>query len=104
MLIFCVVPGPPLLKRADAASVTAISVSWKVPSKPNGRILDYRFFVLYSSNRSSAADFTDQGSESNTILTNLVEGTNYSIYMRARTSQGLGERTEAVYVATLKRS
>ncbi|XP_065836171.1 uncharacterized protein [Oscarella lobularis] len=97
------VPGPPLLKRADAASVTAISVSWKVPSKPNGRILDYRFFVLYSSNRSSAADFTDQGSESNTILTNLVEGTNYSIYMRARTSQGLGERTEAVYVATLKR-
>ncbi|XP_065827130.1 uncharacterized protein [Oscarella lobularis] len=96
------VPGPPSLERADASSVEAISVSWKAPSKPNGRILDYRFFVLYSSNRDSVANITVQGNESNAMLTNLTEGTNYSIYMRARTSQGLGERTEAVYVVTLK--
>ena len=79
-------------------------MSWKAPSKPNGRILDYRFFVLYSSNRDSVANITVQGNESNAMLTNLTEGTNYSIYMRARTSQGLGERTEAVYVVTLKQS
>ncbi|XP_065845955.1 usherin-like isoform X2 [Oscarella lobularis] len=104
------VPGPPSLGRADPVSSTAISLSWTAPSEPRGDILDYRIFVFTSSNRRrrdlaslvSVANLTAQKDESNIIITNLTEGTNYSIYMRARTSQGLGEQTALAHVVTLK--
>ena len=108
LIAFIVVSGPPSFGRAYPVSLTAISMSWAAPSEPRGEILDYRIFVFSSSNRrrrdlvslASFANFTAQRDETNIIISNLTEGTNYSIYMQARTSQELGEKSALVHVAT----
>ena len=87
---------------AESISSTSIRVSWgKVPAiDQNGVITQYE--VEYNQSTFDSVPTTQNiiVNSTMTVLTGLEEYVEYSIQVRAYTSQGPGPYTDAIYVTT----
>ena len=99
------VPGPVTNFIVDEVNETTISVEWQAPQDPNGIILDYTIF--YNNTETTENEFlvisdTDPMSMGpfRRNVTGLMAFTDYVVWMRARTSAGLGSYTAFETVRT----
>ncbi len=108
ILLFCPSPvpaNPPDNVTASANSSTTIIVTWDIvpPIHQNGIITMYE--VLYQPRETFNGAITTQtmnvsGSMMSVVLSNLEEFVNYTIFVRAYTSEGAGPYGEEVTVMT----
>lgn len=96
--------GPPLNVRATSSSPTSIMLSWDLPEEVDRRgvIVSYNVHYLALDEEGSTID---KGMISTTMnmgfsLTGLMEFTNYSIQISARTQIGAGPLSDPRFVLT----
>ena len=98
-------PGPVTNFIVDEVNEMTISVEWRAPQDPNGIILDYTIFYRTAGtteNESLVISDTDpmsMGPFQRNIM-GLMAFTDYVVWMRARTSAGLGSSTALETVRT----
>ena len=81
-------PGtPPHNLSGVSDDSLSLSLTWKVPQKPNGVIIRYD---LFSSGGGQVFNWTVPGSQTTTTLSGLLPYTSYSCNITAHTSVGGG--------------
>lgn len=99
------VPGPVTNFGVDEVNEMTISVEWQAPQDPNGIILDYTiFYRIAEATENLAIVISDTDPMSvgpfQRNVTGLMAFTDYDVWMRARTSVGLGSSTAFETVRT----
>ena len=94
--------SPPRDCSATPINSTALTISWTLPSKPNGLMERYRLYYsvmgsAYSNNCkvSGEGEVITANNSTLLLLTNLKKGTNYSLSLTAYTSVGAGPSSAA---------
>ena len=103
MLLFfltVLVPG-----TVDDVTVTVvdhdtITVTWRPPNKPNGRIIQYN--VTYSTDDENSTRSLPTDGELTVDINNLTPNTTYYIFVTAKTSKGFGRQEKTVNATTRK--
>lgn len=95
-------PSAPLSVTANNASSTSISVSWSPPSIRRGTITSYTitYYITGDGPSSSAIVVEDDGSATSTVIEDLMKYTNYTVFVQASTSVGIGDSSDMVTVFT----
>ena len=96
------VPSPPRNLVAKARSTDSVTVSWKSPQFPNGKVLSY--LVIYSDESNILlAQWSSMGAKGlNGSLKALSRDTKYWIRVAGETQVGLGNFSLPVSAKTLK--
>lgn len=96
--------GPPLDVRGTSGSPTSIILSWMLPEEIQRRGVIVSYDIHYEASDDDTGNIIDQGIINTNmtffILTGLMEFTNYSIRISARTDIGPGPLSEPEYVLT----
>lgn len=102
MLLFfdCLVPGTVNDVTATVVDHDTITVTWRSPEKPNGRIIQYNVTYIIADENSTRSLTTD--GELTVDINNLTPNTTYYIFVTARTSKGFGKQGKAVNATTRK--
>ena len=102
MLLFfdCLVPG-----TVDDVTVTVvdhdtITVTWRPPKKPNGRIVQYN--VTYKAADENSTRSVPTNGELTVDINNLSPNTTYYIFVTAKTSKGFGKQGRTLNATTRK--
>ena len=98
-LLSILVPSEPQNFVAITFNSTSIKVSWKKPRNTYGRIVNYVVYYRETAKK-KVYKKTIGENRSHTLLISLEVHTNYSIYMRAFTVAGAGNRSETETVKT----
>ena len=95
-------PSAPLNVTANNASSTSISVNWTAPSIPRGIITSYTITYYITQNGPSSSAMVDEedGSATSTVIRDLMKYTNYTVFVQASTSVGIGDSSDVVTVVT----
>ena len=99
--VHCLVPGTVDNVTATVVDHDSISVTWRPPNKPNGKIKEYKVIYNTSDDSSSGSAITS-GNKLN--IHNLTPNTTYFIFVMAKTSKGFGKKGTAATVRTRKYS
>ena len=77
-------------------------MEWSAPDTPRGIITSYSitYYVTTIGNSSSNAVITSDGATTSKTISDLMKYTEYSVYVEAYTSVGVGDRSELVTVTT----
>lgn len=92
------VPSEPLNFAANVKSNTTVQLSWKVPLYHHGVIKEYK--VYYKKTTENIVFGPETTNETGYILENLKPYTNYSFWVYAATSAGMGNRSATIYNVT----
>ena len=94
-------PSPPQNVTARNLSSTSIEVEWSPPDTPQGIITSYSvtYYITSDGEGSSEPVMTD-GNTINQSIQGLMKFTEYSVYVEASTSVGVGDRSEVATVVT----
>lgn len=99
-LFASLVPGTVDDVSASAVNYHTITVSWRDPEKPNGKILQYSV-TFNTSNGTSFTAFVPADKREHTV-DGLTPNTTYFIFVTASTSKGYGKRGVIVNASTRK--
>ncbi|XP_045506836.1 Down syndrome cell adhesion molecule-like protein Dscam2 [Colias croceus] len=97
------VPGPPSAIKVVVSSPTSIIVSWKRPDHPNGEITHYNVYVKPVSSTSAPQTHRVEAQEWNLLrqhsftINNLVQNSQYEVFVRAITIAGEGAPSDRVH-------
>ena len=97
--IFSIVPSHPLNVKTNDVTSTSITVIWKPPQSPNGRLLGYE--VSYTPNGGQPSVVNVQNNTTRK-LAGLKPYTAYSVKVRAKTMAGFGSYSLPSSVSTLE--
>ena len=89
-------PSEPLNFHANVQSNTSVQLSWSAPLYHNGIINKYR--VYYKKTTESIGSGTTIGTQY--LVGNLIPYTNYSFWVKANTSAGLGNESVTIFNKT----
>lgn len=96
----CSVPGTVDDVTATAVDHDTITVTWRPPKTPNGKIVQYNVAYYTADSNSSHSLPTDGKLTVN--IDNLAPNTTYYIFVTAQTSKGFGRKGTTVNVTTRK--
>ena len=101
-LWFCVVPSEPRRIRENSTTVSSVTITWDPPEHRNGKLINY---VIYYQKKDLVGEedykHVEAGTATIWTIEDLDDFTIYSVYVRARTSAGEGERSKTLQIVTL---
>lgn len=99
-LFASLVPGTVDDVTASAVNYHTITVTWRDPLKPNGKILQYG--VTYNTSGGTPFTVFVPADKREVTLDDLTPNTTYFIFVTASTSKGYGKRGTIVNASTRK--
>ena len=100
ILFASLVPGTVDDVTASAVNYHTITVSWRDPEKPNGKIL--RYGVTFNTSDGTSFTVLVPADKRERSVDGLTPNTTYFIFVTASTSKGYGERGTIVNASTRK--
>ncbi len=92
------VPSEPVNFDANVQSNTSVLLSWSAPLYHNGIITKYH--VYYKKTTESNVNGPETTNEIRNLVENLIPYTNYSFWVYAETSAGLGNKSVTIFNKT----
>lgn len=96
----CLVPGTVDDVTATVVDHDTITITWRPPKTPNGRVIQYNITYNTADDNSSRSVTTD--GELTVDIDNLTPNTTYYIFVTAKTSKGFGRQGKTVNATTRK--
>ncbi len=91
-------PSEPLIFVASIESNTSVQLSWSAPLYSNGIITRYHVYYKKTIENNIAGSRTTNGTQY--LLERLAPYTNYSFWVYAETSAGLGNESVTIFNKT----
>ena len=92
---FSAAPSEPINFNLLPSTSSSLSASWEVPARPNGIILGYTISCTTPPTTAMPITFSVAGSVLSHLLMDLKPFTNYTCEVRANTSAGDGNSSNA---------
>ena len=94
-LLFSEAPSEPINFNLLPNTPSSLSASWEVPARPNGIIVGYTISCTTPPTTAMSITFSVPGSVLSHLLMGLMPFTNYTCEVRANTSAGGGNSSNA---------
>jgi hypothetical protein len=97
-IIIFLVPSEPLNLDANVESNTTVQLSWSEPLYPNGIIRTYHVYYKKATENNVIGHSTTKAKQY--LVQHLTPYTNYSFWVYAETSAGLGNKSVTIFNKT----